>query len=69
MPGEREFTIDLRGRAASRPTLTYDEAEAMRRLGFRFSIFEPGQNEFALSIPYATAWNIDRGRLTFRQAG
>lgn len=62
-----EFTIDLKGRSADRTPLTHEEADAMWRLGFRFSIFEPGHGEFAISLPYTTIWDMTRDRLRFRQ--
>jgi len=66
-PAQLEFTIDLRGRPAHETPLTREEAEAMWHLGFRFAIFQPGQGEFVLSIPYTTLWDMGRDRLTFRQ--
>jgi len=66
---ELYYTILLNGRTPDRPRLTPAEAEAMLVAGFRFSIFDPGQGEFNVSMPYAVSWSMDQDTVTFMQVG
>jgi len=64
---EIRYTITLAGRDSVSPALTYEEAIAMYQMGFRFSIFEPEQGDYRLSIPYSVVRLIDRDALMFIQ--
>jgi hypothetical protein len=60
-------TIELEGRSPDKVKIRREEAEAMAAKGFRFSIFDPGAQEFRLTIPYQTARTVEGNTLTFMQ--
>lgn len=63
----KEYTILLGQRPNSMPKLNWAEADAMERKGFRFSVFNHGSGEYALSLPFTELVNFEKGTLTFRQ--
>lgn len=67
VPAYVEFTITLADRPAHQTPLTAGEAAAMSELGFRFAIYRPESVEFAISQPYVTILDRQRGTLTFQQ--
>ena len=67
VPAYVEFTIILGNRPAHQPPLTAHEAATMSELGFRFAIYRPENAEFAISQPYVTILDRQRGTLTFQQ--
>jgi hypothetical protein len=60
-------TIELDGRNPDKVKIRRAEADEMARKGFRFSIFDPGLEEFRLTIPYQTARTAEAHTLTFMQ--
>lgn len=61
------FLTQLDGRDAAKLKLTEKEAWAMWKEGFKFSIFDPEQDEYRLSVPYRIAENRGKGTLAISQ--
>lgn len=63
----KTFTVPAAGRDPRKPKLSLAEASQMAEAGFRFSIFQPATDEYAISIPYQLAEDRVHGTLTFMQ--
>ncbi|MET3900477.1 hypothetical protein ABIB57_004443 [Devosia sp. UYZn731] len=61
------FTTDLKDHDTAKFRLTEQEAWEMQRVGFRFSIFNPLDQDYRISIPFRLLHNLDRGTVTLQQ--
>lgn len=61
------FTTDLKDRNTAKFRLTEEEAWKMQRAGFRFSIFNPLDEDYRISLPFRLLHNLDRGTVTLQQ--
>jgi hypothetical protein len=64
----KTFTVLAAGRDPRQPKLSLAEASQMAEAGFKFSIFDPANDEYNVSRPYQLAQDIQRQTLTFMQA-
>lgn len=61
------FTTDLKGREPHQLKLSEKEAWDMYNRGFRFSIFDPIEEEHRPSLPYRLLQNLTRDTITIEQ--
>jgi hypothetical protein len=62
------FTVPAAGRDPRKPKLSLSEASQMAEAGFKFSIFDPAQDEYNVSWPYQLAEDRTHHTLTLMQS-
>lgn len=62
-----EYTTLLQGRDPRKLKLTEEEAWDMWAAGFRFSIFDPTNDDYRLSIPWKTLIMVGKDIVTLQQ--